>query len=132
MGFIRDFSVFFNGYYKGHIWSLYWIWLFNTFISLSATSQKSDLYVSLVDFERGQLSSMANHQTILTMPVENNYKSVCQTHAGNVESVQAQITFLSSHKDLFSLCHVNGAFTRTVSAMCNAPHVSGFQRILKS
>lgn len=132
MGFICDFSMFFNGYYKAHIWSLYWIWFFNTFISLSATSQKSDLYVSLVDFERGQLSSMANHQTILTMPVENNYKSVCQTHAGKVESVQAQITFLSSHKDLFSRCRVNGAFTRTASALCNVHHVSGFQRIPKS
>lgn len=98
---------------------------------MSATSQKSDLYVSLVDFERGQLSSTANHQTIFTMSVEKNYKGVCQTHTGNVESVQARIAFLSSHKDLFSLFPVNGTFTRTASAMCNAYHVSGFQWILK-
>ena len=52
---------------------------------MSATSQKSDLYVSLVDFERGQLSSTANHQTIFTMSVEKNYKGVCQTHTGNVQ-----------------------------------------------
>ena len=74
---------------------------------------------------------MANHQTTLTMPGENNYKRVCQIHVGNVESVQAWITFLSFHKDPFSLFHVNGAFTRIASVTCNAYYVSGIQWTLK-
>lgn len=82
------------------------------FCFLSATFQKSGHYVPLADFGGGQLSSMANHQTILTMPGENNYKRVCHIHRENVDSVGAWITFLSSHKDPFSLFHVNGEFTR--------------------
>jgi hypothetical protein len=46
------------------------------FCSLSTTFHKSDHYVPLIDFVGGQLSSMENHQTILTMPGEDNYKLV--------------------------------------------------------
>lgn len=49
--------------------------------------------------------------TILTMPGDSNYKWMCQIHVGHVVSACAWITFLSSHKDRFSLFPVNGAFT---------------------